>query len=58
MFKLIGINLIIDALWLIAIIYQEVRDDGNATVLALFILWFILILLTGLLTTGIFLLML
>lgn len=56
MYKLIGINLIIDAIILFLIFYYEIKNDGDAPFKALFALWALWIILFGFISTGIFLL--
>lgn len=54
--KLIAINLIVDALFAILVLYYEISYDGDTPISALLWLWTTWIVLFGLLTTGIYLL--
>lgn len=56
MLKVLGVNLIIDAIILFIIFYYEMKNDGDAPLKALFMLWFIWVILFGFISTGIFLL--
>ena len=58
MLKVLGLNLIMDAIVLFMICYYEIKDDGDASLKALLTLWCLWVILFGFITTGIYLLFL